>query len=77
MRNMGDPGQSVGGAIGAALGGVIAQLGSLLVALGASRYRRRLGLLAAGTSSSIRARIRTETCADAGARANRSRSPAA
>jgi putative ATP-binding cassette transporter len=48
MRNMGDPGQSVGGAIGAALGGVIAQLGSLLVALGASRYRRRLGLLAAG-----------------------------
>ena len=46
MRNVGDPGQSI--AIGAALGGVIAQLGSLLVALGASRYRRRLGLLAAG-----------------------------
>ena len=55
MRNMGDPAQSVGdgGATGAAVAawvgdGVIAQLGSLLAALSASRYRRRLGLLAAG-----------------------------
>ena len=55
MRNLSDPAQSVGGAgatgavVAAPVGdGVIAQLGPLLAALGASRYRRRLGLLAGG-----------------------------
>jgi putative ATP-binding cassette transporter len=52
---MGDPAQSVGAgrandaAVAGSRGkGVIAQLASLLAALGASRYRRRLGLLAGG-----------------------------
>ena len=55
MGDMGDPAQSVGAgrandaAVAGSRGkGVIAQLASLLAALGASRYRRRLGLLAGG-----------------------------
>ena len=55
MGDMGDPAQSVGAgrandaAVAGSRGkGIIAQLASLLTALGASRYRRRLGLLAGG-----------------------------